>query len=283
MQVAVERRPTLFFLVVLAALFLVMTASIRTTRIGETRTLFERGVMWAFSPVPRLVNWAGTNTADMYHGYLDMRRAVAQNFRLHNEVENLTRENLALRQSEGDLARMRSLLNYSEQFDMPTILARVIMLDTSGSFKSIILDQGSASGIEINDAVVNAQGLIGRVVLTTRKLSKVQIALDNNAAIGSLLERSRRQGVTRGDGTGMLRMDFVPSLTDVTPGDSVLTAGTDGLFPKGIPVGTVVKVDEGKDLFKSIRVAPAVDFSSLEDVIVLHTRKVPADVVRYQP
>ena len=61
MQVAVERRPTLFFLVVLAALFLVMTASIRTTRIGETRTLFERGVMFIFSPVPRLVNWAGTS------------------------------------------------------------------------------------------------------------------------------------------------------------------------------------------------------------------------------
>ena len=67
------------------------------------------------------------------------------------------------------------------------------------------------------------------------------------------------------------------------PGDVVLTAGIDGIYPKGIPVGTVSKADKGQDLFKNITVKAAVDFGSIEEVIVLHTRKVPGDVARYAP
>lgn len=283
MQVAVERRPTLFFLVILAVLFLLMSASTRTRVVGETRTLFERGVMTIFSPVPKLVNWVGANASDAYHGYLDMRRAVAENYQLRRQVEQLTKDNIMLRRSHGDLARMRALLAYSEQFTMPTHLANVIMLDTAGRFKSIILDRGSDDGIEVNDPVVNAGGLVGRVVLTTKDLSKVQLVIDQNSAVGCLLERSRRQGVLRGEGSGALRLDYIPSLTDVGTGDVVQTAGIDGIYPKGIPIGKVTRVEEGKDLFKSVRVTPTVDFMSLEAVIVLHTRKIPPEVVRYQP
>lgn len=283
MQVAVERRPTLLFLVILAVLFLLMSASTRTRVIGETRTLFERGVMTLFSPVPKLVNWVGANASDAYHGYLDMRRAVAENYHLQRQVEELTREMIVLRRSHGDLARMRALLAYSEQFTMPTRLANVIMLDTAGRFKSIIIDRGSDDGIEINDPVVNAGGLVGRVILTTRDLAKVQLVIDQNSAVGCLLERNRRQGVLRGEGTGALRLDYVPSLTDVAKGDAVLSAGIDGIYPKGIPIGKVTQVEEGKDLFKAVRVTPTVDFMSLESVVVLHTRKIPPQIVRYQP
>ena len=87
----------------------------------------------------------------------------------------------------------------------------------------------------------------------------------------------------RGDGAGGAQLYDIPSLADVAPGDAVLTAGIDGIYPKGIPVGTVVKAEKGQDLFKSIVVKPAVDFGSIEEVIVLHTRKIPHDVVRYAP
>ncbi|HVT43571.1 MAG TPA: rod shape-determining protein MreC [Thermoanaerobaculia bacterium] len=285
MQVAVERRPTLLLLIVLGVLFLLMSASTRTrTRVlGETRTLFERGVMTIFSPVPMFVNWVGVNASDIYHGYLDMRRTVSENLQLRREVQELAKDNLMLRRSVGDLARMRALLGYSEQFSMPTLLSKIVMLDTSGRFKSIILDRGSDAGVEINDPLVNADGLIGRVVLTTRDLSKVQLIIDANASVGCLIERNRRQGIVRGDARGGLRMDFVPSLTDVAPGDRILTAGIDGIYPKGIVVGHVSSVEEGKDLFKSIAVTPSVDFMSLEEVIILHSRKIPPEVVRYQP
>jgi rod shape-determining protein MreC len=279
----IPRRPTLLFIVVLALLFVLMSLSTRTRYVGETRTLFERTVMMVFSPVPKLVNWVGGSASDMYHGYLDMRRSVAENVSLHRKVSELTAENLKLRQTDSDLRRLRALLGYSEQFQLQTTMSEAIMLDTAGRFKSLVLDSGSASGIEVNDAVVNANGLIGRVVLTTKDMSKVQLVIDNNCSVGVLLERTRREGVLRGDGTGNAQLYDIPSLGDVQPGDQILTAGIDGIYPKGIPVGTVVKAEKGPELFKNIRVKPSVDFGSIEEVIIIHTRKIPGAVVGYAP
>jgi rod shape-determining protein MreC len=279
----IPRRPTLLFILVLGGLFILMSLSSQTRYVGETRTLAERTVMTIFSPVPRTVNWVGGMTKDMYHGYIDMRRAVNENSNLRRKVASLTTENLKLRQSEGDLRRLRSLLAYSEQFNMQTSMAQTIMLDTAGRFKSIIIDTGSADGVEVNDVVANANGLIGRVVLVTNDLAKVQLVTDNNCAVGTLVERTRRQGVIRGDGSNAVQMFDIPSLADVQPGDRVLTAGIDGIYPKGIPVGTITRADTGQSLFKTISVKPAVDFGTVEEVIVIHTRKVPPAVVRYAP
>lgn len=279
----IPRRPTIFFIIVLACLLILMSLSSQTRYIGQTRTLAERSVMTVFSPVPKAVNWIGQSTSDMYHGYLDMRRSVKENLDLHRKVAQLTTENLRLRQSEGDLRRIRGLLGYAEQFTTPTTLAQAVMLDTSSRFKSIIIDRGSAAGVEVNDAVVNANGLIGRVVLTTKDMSKVQLFTDNNSSVGALIERTRRQGVLRGDGTAAANMFDIPVRADVMPGDVVLTAGIDGIYPKGIPIGVITHAEKGPELFKNITVQPSVDFGSIEEVIVLHTRKVPADVARYTP
>lgn len=283
MQVVIERRPTLLLIVVLGLLFVLMTFSRSTRYIGETRTMFERTVMTVFSPVPKAVNWAGQSTADMYHGYLDMRRSVAENLELHHQVLQLTEENLRLRQSQGDLARMRSLLSYSEELPTPTIMAQVVMLDTSSRFKSIIINCGTEAGVEVNDPVVNANGLLGRIVLTTHDMAKVQLITDSNSAVGCLIERTRRQGVVHGDGSSAAQMADIPALADVVVGDVVSTAGIDGIYPKGIPVGRVIRTDQGKSLFKAVWLLPAVDFSSIESVIVLHTKKIAPEVVRYTP
>ena len=278
----IPRRPTLLFIVVLSLLFILMSVSSRT-RVGSTRTMFERTVMTLFSPVPKAVNWIGGTASDMYHGYLDMRRAVTENVALRNKVAELTTENLKLRQSDSDLRRLRGLLGYSEQFSLKTSMAHAIMLDTATRFKSIIIDRGSDDGVEINDAVVNASGLIGRVVLTTKDMAKVQLVTDNNCSVGALVERTRRQGVVRGNGTNAASMFDIPSLADVQVGDTVLTAGIDGIYPKGIPIGSIVRADQGESLFKTIVIRPTVDFGTIEEVIVIHTRKVPQPVQRYAP
>ena len=279
----IPRRPTLLFIVVLSLLFILMSLSSRTRYVGDTRTMFERTVMTIFSPVPKFVSWAGGTVQDIHHGYLDMRRAVNENLELRRKVAALTTENLKLRQSEGDLRRLRALLSYAEQFEMETSMAQAIMLDTAGRFKSLIIDRGSDDGIRVNDVVASANGLIGRVVLTTDDLSKVQLLTDNNSAVGALVERSRRQGVIRGIGSGSVQLIDIPALADVQPGDRVMSAGIDGIYPKGILIGTVVDAEPGESLFKKITVRPAVDFGTLEEVIVIHTRKIPPAVVRYSP
>lgn len=280
MQAVVQRRPTLLFLVVLGFLLFLMSRSQETRYLGETRTLFERTVMTVFSPVPKVVNLVGQSASDVYHGYLDMRRAVNENLELRRKVAELTQQNLKLQQSSGELARMRAILGYAEQFNMPTVLAKVIMLDKTGRFNSVILDRGAHHGIEVNDPVVSPDGLVGRVVLTTNDMSKVQLLTDASATVGALLERTRRQGVVRGNGA-TAEMLYIPNLTDVRVDDVITTAGIDGIYPKGIPIGRVAKAAEGKELFKQIAVRPAVDFSRLEEVMVLHTRKIPQAIIRY--
>ena len=279
----IPRRPTLLFIVVLSLLFVLMSLSSRTRYIGDTRTLFERTVMTVFSPVPKAVNWVGGTAEDMYHGYLDMRRAVNENLELRRKVASLTTENVKLRQTESDLRRLRNLLRYSEQFNMETSLAQTIMIDTSGRFKAIIIDRGSGDGVQVNDAIVNANGLIGRVVLTTADMAKVQLITDSNSAVGALLERTRRQGVLRGDGSSVIDLHDIPALADVRQGDRVLSAGIDGIYPKGVPIGVVMRAEQGPNLFKNIEVRSTVDFRTIEEVIVLHTRKIPEQVVRYAP
>lgn len=279
----IPRRPTLLFIVVLSLLFVLMSFSSRTRYVGETRTMFERTVMTVFSPVPRFVNWIGGTIQDMHHGYLDMRRAVNENVSLRRKVASLTTENLKLRQSGSDLRRLRSLLAYSEQFDFETSMAQTIMLDTAGRFKSIIIDRGSSDGVEVNDVIANANGLIGRVVLTTKELAKVQLVNDSNCSVGALVERTRRQGVVRGNGSAIIQMADIPTLADVQAGDRVLTAGIDGIYPKGIPIGTVIRSEPGQSLFKTVTVRPAVDLGTIEEVIVIHTKKIPPPVVRYTP
>lgn len=279
----IPRRPTLILIVVLSLLFVLMSVSNQTRYVGETRTMFERTVMTIFSPVPKFVNWVGGTLQDVHYGYLDMRRAVNENLELRRKVASLTTENLKLRQSGSDMRRLRSLLAYSEQFNFETSMAQTIMLDTAGRFKSIVIDRGSADGVEVNDIIANANGLVGRVVLTTKDLAKVQLVTDNNCSVGSLVERTRRQGVVRGNGGAVVQMFDIPSLSDVQPGDRVLTAGIDGIFPKGIPIGTVVRSEPGQSLFKTVTVRPSVDFGTIEEVIVIHTRKIPPSVVRYAP
>lgn len=279
----IPRRPTLLFIVVLSLLFVLMSFSSQTRYVGETRTMFERTVMTIFSPVPKFVNWVGGSAQDIHHGYLDMRRAVNENVELRRKVGSLTTENLKLRQSEGDLKRLRGLLAYAETFDMQTSMAQTIMLDTAGRFKSIIIDRGSDDGVQVNDVIANANGLLGRVVLTTKDLAKVQLVTDSNCSVGSLIERTRRQGVVRGNGSANLQLFDIPSLADVQPGDRILTAGIDGIYPRGIPIGTVVRAEPGQSLFKTVTLKPAVDFGTIEEVIVIHTRKIPAGIVRYAP
>lgn len=283
MQIAVERRPTLLLIIVLAVLFVLMTRSDETRGLAGTSTLFERAVMTILSPIPRTVNWLGQSASDTYHGYIDMREQVSENRALRRKVEELTKENLTLRSTADDLARMREMLGYSVSTEFSAQLAEVMMIDVSGYYKSMILDRGSQHEVALNDTVVTPAGLLGRIVLTTPDLSKVQLITDPKSAVGCRIERTRRHGVLRGDGRGGLVLENIPVLADVMPGDRIVTGGIDGIYPEGIPAAVVVEVEEGNDLFKRVICAPAASFHTVEDALVLGTEKLPEEVVRYEP
>ncbi len=139
--------------------------------------------------------------------------------------------------------------------------------------------------VEQEQPVLSPAGLVGRVVLVSGPYAKVQLITDGAAAVGGMILRTRRQGVVRGGGRegGGLSFDYVPATADVRPGDVILTAGIDGVYPRGITVGTVVAVESGGQLFRKIRLAPAADFGALDQVYLLEHAPLPQELAKAIP
>ena len=125
--------------------------------------------------------------------------------------------------------------------------------------------------------VIAPRGVVGRIITPGARAAKVQLLIDRNAAAGAVVERSRSQGIVEGIGGGALRLNYVSGTADVRVGDVVVTSGIDGIYPKGFVVGQIESVGSGSGAFEAISIRPAVDFSSLEGVLVVLTPPVAAD------
>jgi rod shape-determining protein MreC len=206
---------------------------------------------------------------DAWNGYAALRGVGAENDRLSREVTQL-RVQL---QQEQALSRgtehLRSLLDLRTRVVWQTIGAEVIAGSTSPEFRSITIDKGRESGVRTDMAIMAAAGVVGRVVDPALRAASVQLLIDRNAAVSVLIERSRAQGIAVGNGDGTLSLEYVAAVADVKSDDVVVTAGLDGVYPKGLLVGRVTVVERQGTSYRRVIVAPFVDFSSLEAVLVV--------------
>jgi rod shape-determining protein MreC len=120
-------------------------------------------------------------------------------------------------------------------------------------------------------AVIAPSGVVGRVIVPSARAASVQLLIDRNAAAGAIIERSRAQGLVVGGGDERLRMENVSEVADIVVGDLVVTSGIERIYPKGFIIGRVETVEKNGPAYKRIIVRPAVDFTSLEDVLVVLT------------
>jgi rod shape-determining protein MreC len=111
---------------------------------------------------------------------------------------------------------------------------------------------------------------VGRVILPSPRASRVQMLIDRNAAAGAMIERTRAQGIVLGQGEA-LSMEYVPGTAEVKQGDVVVTSGIDKIYPKGFVIGSVEAINRGPGSYHEITVRPAVDFTKLEEVLVVTT------------
>ena len=158
---------------------------------------------------------------------------------------------------------MQHLLELRDSTDAITLTAEVIGVDATPWFQTLTVNRGSSDGVRSDLAVIAPNGVVGRVLdLPGPRAAKVQLLIDQNAAAGAVIERTRSAGIVSGLGNNSeLRMDYVSNLEDVEIGDRVLTSGTDGVYPRGFVIGVVSAVERGVDLYKSITVSPVVDLS----------------------
>jgi len=237
----------------------------------------------SFSEVQRGTMSGVDGIRNLWSGYIALQGAHRENAALKLELQTLQ---VRLQEERAEAQRtdsLRQLLELRERADLDTTAAEVIAAAASPEFRTVTIDKGTGAGLQTNMAVISPAGVVGRVILPSGRASKVQLLIDRNAAAGALIERTRVQGVVEGFGDGSLRMEYVPGTADVKSGDLVVTSGIDGIYPKGFVIGTIEQVERGDGGYHEITVRPAVDFSRLEEVLVVRTLPASREAPEVRP
>jgi rod shape-determining protein MreC len=236
---------------------------------AENTRLIRIWTVGAITPFERALVWAQNSSGNLWHNYFYLRGVRAENRQLKDEIEHMRLDQVRLAEDAAQARRLQTLLAFKEQFISRTVAAQVIGSSGSDLSRIVYIDKGENAGIKRDMAVMTADGIVGKVLLVYPSVSQVLLISDQSSGVGALLEKTRLQGVLRGTANGEVVLERVMSDEQVPVGETVLTSGGDQIFPKGLPVGTVAKVGNGKDLFLNIRIKPAANLSKLEEVLVL--------------
>ena len=250
--------------------------AVQGARDAGSQTRLETVGLRLLGPAARTIAGIPTNLSDAREGAKLRGTILEENRRLRREAEDLRLKLLRLTDVEGEMRRLGSAVRYTTPPAGRIRAVDIVYVDHASWLRTLVLYSGDQEA-RVNQPVLSPDGLVGRVIAVAGPYAKVQLVTDRAASVGGMVLRTRRQGVVRGGsrGSGGLELDYVPLQADVRPGDRVLTAGIDGVFPRGIPIGTVVSVEAGGQLFHRIQVAPAVDFGVLDQVYLLDFDTVP--------
>ena len=254
---------------VLFAQILGLAVQVRRTRDSEPTRLIRIWAVGAVTPLEKALSWAQTSSGAIWHNYFYLRGVRAENRELKQQIERMRIEQARITQDADQAHRLQVLLGFKEQFISKTVAAQVIGGTGSELSRSVYIDKGERDGVKPDMAVLTKDGVVGKVLRVYRSTSLVLLIDDQTSGVGSILEKSRLQGILRGTPSGAVVLEKVMSDETVPVGEQVLTSGGDGIFPKGLNVGTVTKVSTGNDLFLNIHVRPAADLNRLEEVLVV--------------
>ncbi len=267
--VDIRQRTGSLFLAVLLGHILLISAQV-SSKSGVP--VLEAVTFGLFAEVQRASSSAVNGVRHVWSDYVGLRSAKTENDELKRRLADVEVELQQQRALAAQTRTLEQLLDLREHTDIRTAAARIIGAAATPDFRTFTIDKGTRDGLRPDMAVIAPAGVVGRVVVPSARAAKVQLLVDRNAAAGVLIERSRAQGVVIGGGdNNQLRMDYVSEASDVVVGDVVVTSGIDGIFPKGFVVGRVDTVEKSGSAYKRIMVKPAIDFSRLEDVLVVLT------------
>ena len=252
----------------LQVLGLAMQVKRNSTETQDTR-LIRVWAVRALTPFERSLVWIRNGTGNIWHNYFYLRGVRAENRELKEQIEQMRLQQVRLSEDAAQAQRLQTLLSFKEQFVSKTVAAQVIGSSGSDMSRVVYIDKGENAGIGRDMAVITADGVVGKVLVAYPSVSQVLLISDQSSGVGAILDKSRLQGVLRGAANGEVMLERVMSDEQVAVGDTVLTSGGDQIFPKGLPVGTVSRVGNGKDLFLNIKIKPAANLSKLEEVLVL--------------
>lgn len=224
------------------------------------------------APSQNLVTRSLKFLRNTWRHYFMLVSVVQENERLKKELGQAVAQIDDQKELTYSNDRLRRLLNFKKGVTRRFVSAEVVALDPSPWYKTIIIDKGKTDGLAKGLPVVVSEGVVGQIVSVSDNYAKVLLLLDRNSAADALIQGVRARGVIQGTGTNQLQLVYVLRKHVVKAGDRIITSGLDGVFPKGLTIGSVIAVKSSQaGIFQSINVMPAVDFVKLEEVLVLLT------------
>ncbi len=166
--------------------------------------------------------------------------------------------------------RLRRLIELEKPLGDSVVFAEVIAKDPTIWFKTVIINKGRRHGVEKGMPALVPEGIVGQVVEASGSYAKILLIVDRNSAVDALVQRNRVRGMLTGASTEQSQFDFVLLKEDVRLGDTIVTSGLDGVFPKGLRIGRVQYLEaRPNEMFHTITVSPFVDFDKLEELLVI--------------
>ena len=227
-------------------------------------------LLWIMRPLQIGAQMTTNWIQEIQSSYSLLTGYKAENEKLREQIQQLEVEKNRLLEAEATNQRLQKLLEFRSQLPPGMVTASIIADSASGWFKSCLLDKGSDEGVRKGMAVVTPLGVVGQVVAVTARTAKVLLLTDPNSGVDVLVQRTRARGIVSGSLDNGPILKYVKRSEDIQEGDRLVTSGLNGIFPKGIVVGTVTKVrKQTLGLFQHIEVMPAVSMAGTEEVLIV--------------
>jgi rod shape-determining protein MreC len=229
------------------------------------------------APFQKQLSRLTQSVKDVWNQYFFLVSTAGENQRLRRELARNIAQLNRCREVETANSRLQRLLEFNATTAHPMIAARVVGKDPSSWSKTLIVDKGTRDNVTQGAPVVIPEGIVGVVIEAAGRYAKVLLLIDPNSAVDALVQRTRARGIVKGGGAGYCLFDYVLRKHEISVGDTVVSSGLDGVFPKGLRVGRISEiVRQNAGIFQQVRVTPYVDFDILEEVFIV---AVPASPV----
>jgi rod shape-determining protein MreC len=261
-------------LVVLVLLALPFVFYVSNSKEARDHNFFDRAVVTVSAPGQWLVRGAVEGVISLVHHYIYLVGAEEKNLALNEEVGRLRGQLANGEETRLENERLRGLLAVRERAHGTSMQhARIIAMASTPLFRSVRIDRGTSDGVRVGSAVVNADGVVGRVAAVSSGYADVMLLVDANSSTDVLVQRTRARARVRGFGGDQalgIQVEYLSRTADVEPGDILITSGVGEVFPKGLRVGKVLGTEtRAFGLYQNITLDPAVDVAKLEDVLVI--------------
>ncbi|MFP4194050.1 MAG: rod shape-determining protein MreC [Desulfobacterales bacterium] len=227
--------------------------------------------MFFVSPAQAVLSRSIDFGSDIWEQYFYLVDTAGENRELRRKLAMARLELHECSEQRHANERLRELVGFKADSELNLQAARVVARDPSPWYRSVIIDKGREDGVKKGCSVVVPDGVVGQVTELASGYSKVLLIIDRNSAVDALVQRTRARGVVAGLSDGNeCRFDFALRKQDVKVGDTIITSGLDGVHPKGLRIGRVLKiVRRNSGVFQEVKIMPYADFHKLEEVLVV--------------